>query len=161
MRTARIVVGTDCSSESTEALHWAISEARLRGAAVHVVHAWCAYPPIHHGCPVTADAWDGPQATAARKVQDFVAGVAGHVRDVQITCEAVHAGGTAAQALVNAAADAELLVVASRGRGALEGLLLGSVSRECLQHAPCPVVVVPGNGVHADTPQPGDVATVA
>ena len=51
--------------------------------------------------------------------------------------------GPAAEVLLRAAERADLLVVGSRGRGGFAGLLLGSVSQQCAQHAPCPVVIVP------------------
>jgi coenzyme F420-reducing hydrogenase beta subunit len=51
-------------------------------------------------------------------------------------------GGNAAQVLIDAAADADLLVVGSRGHGVFTEALLGSVSQQCVQHARCPVVIV-------------------
>jgi nucleotide-binding universal stress UspA family protein len=54
--------------------------------------------------------------------------------------------GPAAQTLIEAARGAELLVVGSRGRGGFVGLLLGSVSQQCAQHPPCPVVILPPPG---------------
>ena len=51
--------------------------------------------------------------------------------------------GNAAAVLVEASKDADLLVVGSRGLGGFSRLLLGSVSRQCVSHASCPVVVVP------------------
>jgi nucleotide-binding universal stress UspA family protein len=50
--------------------------------------------------------------------------------------------GNPAQVLIDAAADADLLVVGSRGHGGFAEVLLGSVCMHCVQHAPCPVAVI-------------------
>jgi nucleotide-binding universal stress UspA family protein len=50
-----------------------------------------------------------------------------------------------AEALLKAAADADMLVVGSRGAGGFKRLLMGSVSTQATQHAPCPVVVIPAD----------------
>ncbi|MEV4729659.1 universal stress protein [Saccharopolyspora sp. NPDC049426] len=49
------------------------------------------------------------------------------------------------RALLDEAKNADLLVVGRRGRGGFAEMLLGSVSRHCVDHAPCPVVVVRGS----------------
>ncbi len=56
--------------------------------------------------------------------------------------------GQAAPALVEAAREASMLVVGSRGMGGFSGLLLGSVSQECAHHATCTLVIV-REGTHA------------
>jgi nucleotide-binding universal stress UspA family protein len=62
--------------------------------------------------------------------------------DADVGVHRVLIEGAAAQALLSAAIDAELLVVGSRGLGGFKELLLGSVSHQCANHAPCPVVIV-------------------
>lgn len=54
--------------------------------------------------------------------------------------------GDAAQVLVDASRDADMLVVGNRGHGRFASAFLGSVSNRCAHHAKCPVVVV-----HRDT----------
>jgi nucleotide-binding universal stress UspA family protein len=63
-------------------------------------------------------------------------------RDPGVTIEREVVEGSPADVLLRAAADADLLVVGSHGRGGFAGLLLGSVSQQCAHHAPCPVVIV-------------------
>jgi nucleotide-binding universal stress UspA family protein len=132
-----IVVGVDGSAAAEAALRWATEEARLRGARLHVVHAW-AVPASVGAAPYVNGLGDELRETAELLVDAVVRDL---VDDgLQADGEAV--AGRAAEALLEAAADASLLVVGSRGRGGFAGLLLGSVSQQCVHHAACPVVVV-------------------
>lgn len=81
------------------------------------------------------------EAGHARALIDAMLGEFAGAAAVEVTPRAI-ADAHAAEALVDAAADAQLLVVGSRGRGGFAGLLLGSVSQQCVTHARCPVVVV-------------------
>lgn len=142
---ARIVVGIDGSPGSLHALSWAGREARLRNATLEVVAAW-TYPTLVLLVPVAPDP---PQVktlredardmieTALKKVGDDVDGVDVDRREVE---------GDTSAALIDRAKGADLLVVGSRGLGGFRGLLLGSVSQQCVQHATSPVVVVPSPG---------------
>jgi nucleotide-binding universal stress UspA family protein len=78
------------------------------------------------------------RALLEEMVGPAVGAAAARPRSVQLV--PVHTGP--ARALLEAAIGADLLVVGSRGRGGMKGLLLGSVSQQCIHHAPCPVVVV-------------------
>jgi nucleotide-binding universal stress UspA family protein len=62
----------------------------------------------------------------------------------EIELERVVAEGSAAQVLIHAVAETDLLVVGRRGHGSFTNLLIGSVSQQCAQHASCPVVIVRG-----------------
>jgi nucleotide-binding universal stress UspA family protein len=139
---ARIVVGIDGSDESQQALRWALDEARLRGASLRVVRAWTA--PVYAGYSAVSGAVLDPalfREAAEAHVEKAVLEVAGEAKDVEIERKVVE--GAAAQALVAEAVGADLLVVGSRGHGGFAGLLLGSVSQQCAQHAKCPVVIIP------------------
>ena len=135
-----LVVGVDGSEESKQALRWAVDEARLRGMRLRVLHAWFAYPAIGDGIPLAAEDWTALGSAASTFVDKFVAEVVGEPEGVELEVEAVH--GTAANVLVDAAREAALLVVGARGHGGFAGLLLGSVSQQCVHHATCPVVIV-------------------
>ena len=148
---AKIVVGVDGSPGASKALAWAAAEADMRRASLHVLYAWMV--PLIEAIP---DAWVigsptiGPSdqevyehlAAAAKSVLDKAVDEAQSLApQLEIVGEPVE--GRAASALIYAAGDADLLVVGSRGLGGFSGLLLGSVSAQCVHHAPCPVVIVP------------------
>jgi nucleotide-binding universal stress UspA family protein len=138
-RTGRIVVGVDGSDGAAAALRWAVEEAELRQAALDAVTAW--HIPYAAGSPAIGLVIDPEEerAYAAEQLEEVI-GTLGAPPRVQVNRVVVEGG--AARALIEAASGADLLVVGSRGRGGFKGLLLGSVSQQCIHHAPCPVVVV-------------------
>ncbi|MEV7778418.1 universal stress protein [Kitasatospora sp. NPDC088351] len=137
----RIVVGVDGSPASEQALRWAIDYARLTGGTVNAVAAW-EYPAFYGWAGLSVPPAEGfnPQDLAGQTLSETVAKVVGDDPAVHVS-EAV-VPGNAAQALLEAADGAALVVVGSRGLGGFSGALLGSVSRHLTEHAPCPVVVV-------------------
>jgi len=136
-----IVVGVDGSDHADRALAWAIDEAKLRTARMRAVTAWHV-PAMVYGASGFVPAVS-PSADEIRTVAEEAAEAAAEkARGSGVDVETSVQHGQAADVLINAAADAELLVVGSRGHGGFAGLLLGSVSAQCAQHAPCPVVIV-------------------
>jgi nucleotide-binding universal stress UspA family protein len=137
----KIVVGTDGSASSTDAIDWAISEAARRGASVEIFHAWL-YPYVGYevgaGMVTLGDVQQDAQA--------LLDGVVKAARDrhpnttVQIAGRLQESGTT--RGLIAEGDGAQLVVVGSRGRGGFARLMLGSVAQFVAEHAPCPVVVV-------------------
>jgi nucleotide-binding universal stress UspA family protein len=139
----KIVVGIDGSGPSKEALRWAIEDARFRGAEVIALHAYEAPAPVLDAAPASPVDFVGLvaefQEGALRLVTEVVDEVVGNAVTVNVAPIAVEEDSPA-KALLDAARDADLLVVGSHGHG-LSGLFLGSVSLECAQHAACPVLI--------------------
>jgi len=142
---SRIVVGVDGSPSSLAALHWAVRQAGLTGGTVQAVIAW-QYPVALSGyawAPVPVVEAADCEEIAQKTVAEAISTVGDAGKDVRISSRVV--GGNPAQVLIDAAADADLLVVGSRGHGGFAGALLGSVSQHCVHHARCPVVVIRGD----------------
>jgi nucleotide-binding universal stress UspA family protein len=121
-----------------------MAQALLTGATVEAVAAW--QDPVMYGYSygwVPTQLPDGVslQAITEKILAETVADVAGTDSQTQIRTHVVQ--GHPAQVLMDAAAGAQMLVVGSRGHGTFAGILLGSVSQHCVQHAPCPVTVIP------------------
>jgi nucleotide-binding universal stress UspA family protein len=143
----RIVVGIDRSDSSAAGLRWAAAEARMSFATLDVVHAYPA-PLAHVGREEVIERID-PGLHGA-----MVDKLAGLITDAEADLDGVEVHhrlhpGRASDGLLQAARDADLLVVGSRGAGGFEGLLLGSTAASCVRTSVCPVVVVPA------TPLPG------
>lgn len=158
-----IVVGVDGTAVARAALGWAVDQAGHTGARVLAVAvsspaAVLGAGPVIGADPLAAPALpspgmvpgngvleggvvdpglqDGAERWLSAAVADLPADSRRHV-DLQV------AHGDAATVLVEAAENAELLVVGNAGRGALAGAVTGSVALRCAHHARCPVVLVP------------------
>lgn len=140
-----VVVGTDGSGNALRALRWAVDEARMRGTNVTVL---AVVPvPVTLGQvsrPIVGEADPADIRAAQTSAKEAVAQV--NTDGVEVAVRVV--SGVPAEELINAGADADLLVVGSRGVGGFSRLLLGSVSTQVVHHARCPVTVIP----HEDQP---------
>lgn len=135
----RIVVGVDGFESSKAALRWAIRQAKLTGAVVEAVTAW--HVPVGTGWVPTTD-MPSYQDDAFAILAEAITEMCAVDPDVQVCPRVVE--GRAGQVLVDAADGADLLVVGSRGHGALTEALLGSVGQYCVHNASCPVVIMRG-----------------
>lgn len=143
-----IVVGVDGSPASKEALRWAAEEARIRGARLVAVHAWAFLPPAPMAepgmMPMPAVDYAGTIEAERAAAESELDAVLEEVfpEGPPVSVERMLVEGGAGTVLEEAARDADLVVVGSRGRSGLTAALLGSVSKHVLQHASCPVVVI-------------------
>jgi len=143
-----ILVGIDGSAHSQLALEWAAKEAALRHTSLTVL-------TVHHG---VAGFWGGTlhyagdeelvdkARQAAQAETDKVMGGLGDVRPASVTVKATE--GIPADEILKEGADAELIVLGSRGGGGFSRLLLGSVSSAVVEHAQVPVTVLPAHPGH-------------
>lgn len=135
-----IVVGVDGSTHAGGALDFALEEAALRDAELHIVSAWEIPPGIAFAAVYTAEALDAFRAEAQTILSEALAHAA--VTRPAVRCVGKVVEAAPADALLGEARDAGMVVVGSRGRGGFASLLLGSVSQQVVHHAACPVVVV-------------------
>lgn len=134
-RRYRLVVGVDGSPSSRNALEWAVRQAELAGGTITAITAW-GYP-LFYGVEM-AGVFDDIHRAAEEALADTVA----QIGDTRVAIHQEVVQGNIVEALLEAAATADLLVVGSRGHGGFVGSLLGSVSQHCSQYSPCPVVIV-------------------
>jgi nucleotide-binding universal stress UspA family protein len=145
---ATILLATDGSPDSGEAGRAAIALADLTGAALHVVHAWSI--PAEHAVPAVTP---GDRAYVAALHEEHGQRVLAATLDRLATAGGVVAGaqlrhGRPATAVLDEAATvgADLIVTGSRGSGQAKRVMLGSVAEGIVRGAPCPVLVVRGEG---------------
>lgn len=134
--TRPITAAVDGTGESLAALDWAAREAVRRGLALRVVQAWRfqPYDAIDAADPETQAGWVRDALTEATRA------VTARHPDLDVSTDVV--AGETADTLVAAAADAEMLVLGSRGYGPVVGFLLGSVGQQVIAATARPVVLV-------------------
>jgi nucleotide-binding universal stress UspA family protein len=135
---SRIVVGIDGSDEARRALRLAIAEARLRGAALEVVHVVPDAVMLANPVLIAPPPEEKVHAFGREAIDRSLSEVDTEGLEVERTV----LRGQAARGLCESARGAELLVVGSRGLGGFKGLMAGSVTHQVVAHAPCPVLVV-------------------
>jgi nucleotide-binding universal stress UspA family protein len=137
---SHIIVGVDGSEPSKAALRWAAWLLAATGGWIDAVIAW--HPPASFGWSYVPGDWN-PEKDAEKVLSRTVDEVFG--ADRPVGTRLIVREGNPAKVLLDESRDADLLVVGSRGHGGFAGLLLGSVSAHCAEHASLPVLVVHGN----------------
>ena len=135
-----ILVGVDGSQAALEAVSWAVREAGLREAGLRVVHVMTAWP-----LEMTENA---PYADVGRWMRDGAESMLrdaldrARTQDDRVEVESLLLPGDPRRVLIEAAKDADLLVVGSHGRDGFSGMLLGSVALGVAGRTACPVAVI-------------------
>lgn len=137
---AKIVVGVDGSDSSVQALRFAARLAPALDARIHAVACW-DFPQLYAGyVPPDFDAFEAAVTKTLTEALDKAFGP-----DIPANVSRELIRGPAPAKLVEAGADAAMLVVGRRGHGGFR-VHLGSVSSACVSHAACPVLVVHTDG---------------
>jgi nucleotide-binding universal stress UspA family protein len=131
------VVGVDDSDSSRSALAFAVGEASARGVPLRAIRAW---PPVGGLWEETPIVTHTVTEQERQPFDDLLQGWREKSPGLEISAEAVVEHPAAALAL--ASTTAQLLVVGTRGHGAVGGFLLGSVSQHLLRHSACSVAVI-------------------
>ena len=134
----RIVAALDGSQSSIAALEWAASQAELTGAGLEVLMTW--EWPISYGMALQVPAGYDPQQEHEKLLADLLEPI--REAHPSLSIKSIVVEGRPAPVLVEASHGADLLVVGSRGHGEFAGMLLGSVSEQCVTNAHCPVLVL-------------------
>jgi nucleotide-binding universal stress UspA family protein len=166
-----ILVGVGASGASLPALAWAAREARRRGATLRAIHVWQPHPARAPYAGAGSPAQLPSQPAAAARLVAEVRSVLGDAADTDFTAELID--GIAERVLIEASADADLLVLGA-GEGAvvasgdprIPDRPVGPVIRACLNYSHCPVLIITSalaaeQGLAAHRPQRDALAATA
>jgi nucleotide-binding universal stress UspA family protein len=138
-----IIVGIDGSGHSQRALEWAMKEAAIRNTTLVVLTVHEAIAGYFGGVSSYADdpvRTEQARVAAQAETDKVLASLDGQ-RPESVTVRAVH--GFPVEELISAGKDADMIVLGSRGAGGFTRLLMGSTAGQVMQHAHCPVLIVP------------------
>lgn len=133
-----VVVGVDEPERSSEVLRTAFAEARARGASLRVVNAW-SLPDPYEGMGASLAEQQAWSEESVADVKAAIAELGDDARGVEAEIRISH--GRPADALVEAAEQAELLVVGRHDPLIPIGSHLGSVARAVVHESRCPVLL--------------------
>jgi nucleotide-binding universal stress UspA family protein len=133
----RVVVGVDGSAASLKALQWAVDYASATQSQVDVIAVWELPTALSWSASFPSDL--NPDMSAQQMLDRLIERKRADRPDLAINGRVVQ--GDPANVLESASRGASLLVVAQSGHNELVGFLLGSVSKHCVTHAHCPVLV--------------------
>jgi len=138
-----IIVGVDGSGHSQRALEWAMKEAAVRHVPLSILTVHPAIVGYFGGVVTSAQDLQLTEEvkTAVTAEADKVLGALDGPHPESVTITAVH--GFPVEVLVEASKDADLIVLGSRGVGGFSRLMLGSTAAQVVQHAHCPVTIIP------------------
>ncbi|ALO92374.1 Stress-inducible protein [Streptomyces hygroscopicus subsp. limoneus] len=141
-RFGSVVVGIEDGEGSGTAVQFAFREAHVRRCRLVAVHAWCPPPGAPPEPPPASEyAFETHHRPPAQVLDDALRAPAAQCWNAPVSRRVVE--GPARQALLEAASNADLLVVGARRRLGHPGLQLGLINHALLHHAPCPIAVVP------------------
>jgi nucleotide-binding universal stress UspA family protein len=138
-----IIVGVDGSGHSRRALEWAMHEAALRHLPLSIITVHPAIVGYYGGVvtsPQDLELTEQARAAVQAEADKVLAGLDGPHPE-SVTVNSVH--GFPVEELVNASKDADIIVLGSRGVGGFTRMLLGSTAGQVVQHAHCPVLIIP------------------
>lgn len=147
-----IVVGVDGSTGSRSALRWAARTASARGDGLRAVTAW--QYPARAGSPIGPTELPAAEEMDRQSDERLRAVLREELEEAAEHVEVEVGRGPTASVLLGAAArpGVVMLVLGARGLGGFDGLRMGSVSQQCVEHSPCPIVVMRGDPLAVDGP---------
>jgi nucleotide-binding universal stress UspA family protein len=141
-----ILVGVDGSGHSQRALEWAMNEAAIRHTPLTVLTVHPAIVGYFGGVVTTPgdlELTEKAQAAVKEEADKVLSSLDGPHPE-SVTVKAVH--GFPVEELIEASKDADMIVLGSRGVGGFTRMLLGSTAGQVVQHAHCPVLIIPPEG---------------